>query len=325
MNPKYDETKIGVVERVVFACVCWAISAYVVILAPYFSVAVQWETWLFVVRLGVWVAMVGATLRYFLLQVPEVTGLVVLDLLKVVRDPITRDRMAMKTFSPSLHIKFPWDVVREKNFVSLERVTQEFTESYPSQEGPMLEVKCSYQYLPDVRRLQQYIAVDEKTISSGFTDVNSSILGEEIYREHTAAEARMHAKDIERRVYTRIDGDPAVTAGRHATMKEKLEEEFGINFKIFTIKDMDFEKSYQEMRSAKARMDRFGDIAKGLKTKLTTAEEGGAVDTITNKDAANLVLVDQGKAQKNIFELEGSNLAGAIVGLLGKLLPKGGL
>jgi regulator of protease activity HflC (stomatin/prohibitin superfamily) len=319
-----DETKIGAKERIIFACAFWLLSLYMVVLAPYFSVGAEWTGLVSSLRIGIWIGFIGFTLRFFLIYVPTVTGVVAQDLLRIVKDPDSGERMEMKTFGPGLHLRFPWDVVIEKNIVSLTRMTQEFQEDYPTREGPMMNAKCSYQYHPDARRLQKYIAVDEKTIRGGFTDVNSSILAEEIFRLTKAEDVKEQAKGIERRVFGRIDGDPAVTAGKHVTMKEKLEEEYGINFKIFTIRDLDFAKDFQEMRAARARMDRFGDITKDLKEKLTTRDGNKVViDTISNKDAANLVQVDQGKTQKNIFELEGSGIASAILSFLAKVVPKG--
>ncbi len=255
-------------------------------------------------NLAAWVLLFGVTFRFFLVAVPEVTGLAVLNF-------FTGELRELRS---GLRFKFPWEVVRRENFVSLELVKQEREETYASQDGPMLKVKYSYQYRPALGRLVKYIQVDESVINAGFTDITSSLLSE-ILGGKVAVYAREHVKEVEGQVVERLKNDRVDVGGVKQTWKEKLEELYGINFKLVAMADIDYSDDYQQVRSGKARMSVFAETVKELQ-----AQTG----LVNPKDAVNTVLVEQGKAEKKIFEIENlAEAAGALAGGIAKAL-KGG-
>ncbi len=242
--------------------------------------------WEFVIVVGVVFAFFGLVLKFFLVSVPEVTGLVLLNQFTGKLRPV----------GSGLNRKWPWETYREKNFFSLELTTKKFVETYASKNGPMMEVKASYQYNPDEQQLDHYITVDETTIEQGFTDVFSGILSE-IIGGKKAEDVRKRIKEVEDEVIKRLDTSALTTT---TSFKEKLENQYGVNWRLFAIADIDFAKDYQEARSGKARMEKIGETIKVLKK---------AAPLLDDKEAVNAILVEQKKATKNIFEVEGLSAA----------------
>lgn len=252
------------------------------------------------ISLGIWIVLISITIPFFLVFVSEITGLVVLN----------QFTGKMRVYGSGLNLKLPWEKVRTTNFYNLERITKEDDETYASLDGPMMVVKYSYQYQPVLELLTNYIRVDKTTIEGGLSDVISSLLSD-IISQKNADEARRGIKEIERRVTTEFEREG-----------HDLECRYGIDFKLLAISDIDFSADYQETKSAKARMTVFGETIKELKEKLPS---------INDKDAANLILVEQKKAQKTIYEIEGleslGNAGEAILKILevfGKGKKKGG-
>ena len=253
--------------------------------------------WLLVVVIGLVLVFTGLTLKLFLVSVPEVTGLILLN----------QFGGRLRAVGSGFRLKWPWETYREENFFSLELVTKKFTETYAAGNGPLMEVKASYQYNPDERRLNRYIAVDKTTIEQGFTDIFSGILSE-IIGAGEAEDVRKNIQGVQNAVIRQLDssaltvvGENGTQAGTPPSVKEKLENQYGINWRLFAIADIDFAKDYQEARSGKARMAKIGETIAVLKS---------AAPLLDDKDAVNTVLVEQGKAKKSVFEIEG--LSGAI-------------
>lgn len=235
-------------------------------------------------KIGLWITLIGTSFPFFTVLVPEVTGLIALNFFTGELHP----------FGPGLQFKYPWDIVRDENFIPLEIVTKDHKEDYAAKDGPMMKVKWSYQYVPNAGRLDRFIAVDESTIDRGFTDVISSILSE-VIGGRLSEEAREKVEEIQREVLRRLEAMVAKANGQTVGMQEKLERQYGVNFKLLAIADIDFSEDYQQARSGQARM------AVIVKTAKMIDERGGK----PTKDAMNTVLVEQGKAKKNIFEVEG--------------------
>ena len=288
-------------SRAVLTYVIWAVMLAVIVVLTSWklqSIAIWW------VQISLWLIVVGLTLQYFIVLVPEITGLRALN-------QFTGE--IKKAFIPGINFKFPWETVKEENFFSLETVTKKLEETYASADGPMMHVKASYQYHPHQDRLDKYMAVDETTIEIGFHDVLSSLLSQ-IISGKDALTAREKIKEIEQGVLRMFDEKTI----KNISLREKLEDQYGINFKLFTVADIDFSEDYQKMRSAQARMRSFAETTKNLQTTLGDP-------TLTAKDAANIMLVEQGKADKTIYEVEGlDKLEGLdkalpiIAGVLGK-------
>ena len=254
--------------------------------------------WTLVIIGGLFI-LAGLALKFLLVSVPEVTGLILLNQFNGKLRPV----------GSGLKRKWPWETYQEKNFFSLELVTKGFSETYAAEDGPIMEVRASYQYNPDQKKLDRYITVDETTIEKGFTDVFSGILSE-IIGKKKAEDARKDIQTMEKEVIEKLDASTLTTAVV-SSFKEKLENQYGVNWRIFSIADIDFSKDYQEARSGMARMEKIGQTIAVLKT---------AAPLLDDKEAVNAILVEQGKAKKNIFEVEG--LTGAISDAMVKIFGR---
>lgn len=239
------------------------------------------------------------TLEWFTASVPEATGLLLVNVLKSTRaeDPFSNQRGV----GPGLHFKLPWEQGREGNYINLRLITPPTRdETYPSAEGPMMKVKWSFQYRPNVELLPQYIGVDESTIDDGIADMGSSFLSREIGGQSVEKIKNLQG-DIEGKLLALFD-----------TGKKKLEYLYGINVMKAALHDVDYEESYQAALAAKAIAARVNEIAKDAPAGLHP------------KDAANHALVIAGKATKQINEQinevrgEGAEaLAAFLAGILG--------
>lgn len=278
-----EEQKYAIPARVIFAVAVWAGLFLLGALIP--------GHWL--IGIGAWITATGLSLPLFLVLVPEVMGLVTLNFFNG----------NLFAFGSGVKIKFPWDIVRDENFFSLELVTEQHQETYATKDGPLMLTKWSYQYRPHEKKLDKYITVDKTTIDNGFTDVFSSILSEAIGGKN-AEPARQEIAAIEAEVmeqfHAQTMGGP--NGPQTQSPKEKLEDEYGVNFKLFKLPDIDFAEDYQQARSGQARM---AVIIKAAQ-ELIQATVADGKPTISGKEAVNTVLVEQGKATKNIVEIEGN-------------------
>ncbi|KKU91596.1 MAG: hypothetical protein UY23_C0001G0202 [Candidatus Jorgensenbacteria bacterium GW2011_GWA1_48_11] len=268
-----------------------------------------------------------ALVPFISVNVPAVTGLV---LLNVFKDAGPKQKDNLRPVGPGIHLKWPWESVREENFFPLELVTEKFEETYAAWDGPLMLAKVSFQYQPTVKRLLAFIAVDKTTINEGFKGVFSSFLSETIGarelggQESGSVFVRTHVKVVEQAVTDKIDTYKVMANGEQTSAKEKLEDLYGVNFRLFNVADIDYSPDYQQARSGKARMGVVTETAK----QLIEATIADGKPTISGKEAVNLVLVEQGKAKKSIVEVEGGQAdplqrAAAILGSL-MTAPKGG-
>lgn len=239
------------------------------------------------------------TMNFFLVSVPEVTGLILLN-------QLTHE---MRGLRQGLHVKFPWETGydNDENFFSLKRITKKHSEDYAAWDGPMLKVKYSFQYeaREESEMLIKFIRVDETTIDEGINDMVSSSLSQTIGNPadlqnpsapRTAVNLRGRVKDVEQEVLDTLKRDDQVKRldGSTCSLWQKLEEDFGINIKLIAIADIDYSDDYQQMRSGKARMETLAQTVTVL--KATTPG-------LTDKEAVETILVEQGKVKKQVFEI----------------------
>lgn len=256
------------------------------------------------VKIGIWLMMVSFFWSDFITSVPEITGLVVINIFTGL----------LKAFGPGWHFKYPWEKVKEENFFSLDPRTEKIEETYAAIDD-ILSFKGLYQYVPDPRNLDKFIVYrDENAIKHGLKTEISGIISDAIGSKKSE-DARKQIKDIEKEVINHID---TVCVGGVA-IKHKLEGDYGINFKLFSIADIDFSKEYQAARSQNAITDQFIQEDKKIKAQYPD---------LSDKERANFMLLRKGNASKEIYEAEGNAdkaLLGLFMGALrGRTKDKGG-
>jgi hypothetical protein len=304
-----EEQKTGQQKRFGVAVLLWFVLTMLCI----------WKADIFNVLGWIGIGLIaGAVVGYFLaVMVPEVTGVVFLNL-------VTSE---MKPFGAGIRFKYPWESLRR--IVSLKLVTERHKETYAAHDGPFLLTKWSYQYEPRLGQLGAFIAVDKTTIDDGFTDVISSILSDIIgnaaehfpddigdedkkaAKGHESEWMREHVEFIELGVLQKLHERKVFEEGKSRnnneeglqpddqpkkvkSMRDKLEETYGVNFKLFSLADIDFDEEYQEARGGQARMNVVIEAARKL--------EGLSADATPSKEAIKMVLAERGKAKLSIVD-----------------------
>jgi regulator of protease activity HflC (stomatin/prohibitin superfamily) len=229
---------------------------------------------------ALWLYGNGKFIKYFMVSVPEVTGLVTLNL-------ATGE---MNAYGSGLHFILPWEQVKDGNYINLRVVkTDIVTETFPSKDGPVMIIKWFLQYASSVELLTAYIAVSEEVINDGLNEVASSFLTMKI-RDMEAEDVRDKEKKkaLENDLFEHFRQTVTipVTQPDGSSKDVPLEEYYGISIKLVTIADADFEADYQKARSTDQVMRKYKETADGIK---------GTDGSITNKDALDSVLMVAGK------------------------------
>lgn len=229
---------------------------------------------------ALWLYENGKVIKYFMVSVPEVTGLVTLNLFSG----------EMNTYGAGLNFILPWEQVKEGNYINLRVMkTDDKTETFPSKDGPVIIATWSLQYASSVEQLTAYIAVDEETINRGLGEVASGFLALKI-RDTNSEDAREKTKkqELETDLLQHFQQTATVPVEQpNGEIKNiPLEKFYGISIKLVAIADVDFEADYQKARSTDRVMKKFKETADGIK-----GEDG----SITSKDALDSVLMVAGK------------------------------
>lgn len=239
---------------------------------------------------ALWLYGNGRLLKFFMVSVPEVTGLVAVNLL-------TGD---MNSYGTGLHFTLPWEQIKDGNYINLRTMkTDDKQETFPCEDGPVVSVKWSLQYRSSVKQLRAYIAVDEETINKGLNEVSSSFLATKIRTMKSEAIRGSETKaTLEQNLlehFKTIATVPVKQKQKDGTETDTpLEQFYGISIMLVTIADVDFEADYQKARSTDEIMKKYKETADHIKS---------GDGSITNKDALDSVLMVAGKGvTKNVTQ-----------------------
>lgn len=257
--------------RVWFAVFCWGLIFVVALIAGVMIFSSL------LAGLAFWALAMTRLVTPFLVSVPEVTGLVTINLLAAIGGK------TYYCYPTGMHFRFPWEQVKVGNFINIRTVTPDLiVESYPAKDGPAMLTKWSFQYIALVLYLDRYIAVDETTINRGIIEVGSGFLSAEI--------ARTDAENVK----TNQDQMGRDLQGEFERMDPPPEQRYGIKILVVALADIDFEPQYQRVRTSERVATKLREIADGLKR-----------GNITEKDALNAAMVVNGDVAKRIQEVEG--------------------
>jgi regulator of protease activity HflC (stomatin/prohibitin superfamily) len=233
--------------------------------------------------------VIALSIKHFMVSVPEVTGLLTVNVFTGKLIP----------YGTGLHFRFPWEQVKEGNFINLRVVTENMEESYPAQNGPVMLVKWSFQYRPYLQYLERYISSDDNTIKQGLKDVGSSILSANI--------AGLPADDCKKNQQA-VEEELRREFGAMAPTPEEL---YGIELIRVSLADVDYEPTVQAVRASEQIAAKLQEIA----AKICKEHP-----EIKQKDAMNMAMIIHGKVTKNVVEIEGEGgnaLAALIMAALG--------
>ena len=314
--------------RFVFALLCWAgMYALTVYIAGSFLGTLM--------TIGVWVLEVGFTTRAFMVSVPEACALVTTDLLKsLVRGMIplwNHPFYNLQTYDTGLHFRFPWEQVKEGNYINLRVVTFPFRgETYPSKNGPMMKADWSIQFHPRLEMLPRYIYVGISTIMEGLHEVGSSFLSSEI-KKMDPEQVRLGQKDLENRLREhfnlathRVDDAGLQTGlstltGKSPSPNVSLEDFYGIELAKTSIADVDYSAEYQKVLESQAVAERLGEISDQLTKGDINRKQAMEAAMVINKNVTKEI-------RENVQEIrgEGANAIASFLMALANAAGKGG-
>ena len=201
------------------------------------------------VSLPIWVNLIRYTYKPFLVSVPAFVGLVT--------ESVFGGEYYI--YSTGLRAKYPWEVAKIENYFSLKTITIPFAEDFVSSDGGVVQTDGSFNYCADIDRLDNYARTSESTIVIGFTNRVKELLTREIVKR-TADEARTQITEIKvaiEALYKERKGQPKLTAHD--------EEEYGVNFRDFTIADVGYNATTQNVLSSAFNIKKLKDMGTDLK------------------------------------------------------------
>ncbi len=233
---------------------------------------------------ALWLYVNGKLFEAFIVSVPEVTGLVTINLLTG----------GMNTYGTGLDFRYPWEQVKDGNYISLRTMkTDDKQETFPCKDGPVVIVKWSLQYRSTVDQLKEYIAVDEETINKGLNEIASGFLALNIRNLKSEDIRKDKNKEVlEKNLLEHFKTTATVPVAQAATSTQKastttpLEMFYGIQIILVAVADVDFEEDFQKALTTDRVMKKFKKTAEGMKT---------GDGSITSKDALDSVLMVAGK------------------------------
>lgn len=244
-------------------------------------------------------SLVALNIKHFMVSVPEVTGLLTLDIVTG----------KLKPYGPGLHFRWPWEQLKDGLFINLRIVTEPMEETYPSKDGPAMLVKWSFQYRPSTTRiydskgmspLERYISSDDNTIKAGLKDVGSSILSADIAKL-SAEESKEKQKELEDRLEKEFETKSPPTPW----------DLYGIEIIRVSLADVDYEPDVQKVKASQVVATTLQSMAKNIQKDNPD---------ISQKDAMNAAMIIDGKITKHVVEVEGEGgnaLAALLVTALG--------
>lgn len=266
MEPVIDD-KMG---RVGFALLCWSAT---LIFFTGLGVFIT-HSWLLGLSIGLFA--LSAVIQPFMVSVPEITGLLAINVLK-------NGMEALVPYGTGLYFRYPWEQVKQGNYINLRQITETITETYPSKDS-LMQVEWIFQYTPTLEGLPCYISADDNTIKTGLRGTGSSVLSAEIAKE-TGDNCKVKQGEIEEallRKFKESSPTPLVL--------------YGIRVDRVALADVDFDTSVQQARSSQEVSRRIQQTAKEIKT---------AHPNIDDKDALNASMIIHQQTKKTIFEIEG--------------------
>lgn len=273
-------------KKITVALTSWAVVGFVSLLVTSELLEMKSPWWGAVL----WGVIMMNMVRPFMVSVPEYTKLVTVNLFNG----------TLEAYDTGLSWRFPWEQVKDGNYINTRLIPLEGEEDYPAKDGAKLHAKWQAPYR--VVDAVTYIGVGrnaEKIISAIISGVLSSFIGkgeaEEIKEKQADAEDILKKKLQEELVFTTPEG-------------EKFK--YGIEVPVVTLADLDFDLAVQKARAAKAEARATKEIAK----------EFAGVD----KDALEAAQVERGKASKQIFDVKGLDGVGAAAGAIASALKEKG-
>ena len=276
------------ISRQNFALIVWSVTLIIFVFVGTLIVGLYGTA----IGIGVCGVVVAFTFKHFIVSVPEVTILLTINLVNG----------KLKEYNSGLHFKYPWEQIKNKNYLVMEMVSKSHQEDFAARDGPNVNVKWSYRYKPNKGMMKTYLETSDSVIDTGIQDIVSGFLSA-IIAKMDAVDAREKITEIQKKIKNSFE-----KTGRY---KKTIEKSYGIDFLELSIADVEYEDRVQKARAT-------GHIAQTLKATAKTIQGRNKNSDITDKEAYNTALVIDGKIEKKEISIttdvkgEGGNALAAI-------------
>lgn len=274
------------IPRMVVALIAWGIILILSHVTTLYFLELENPLWGWVL----WSLIMSASVRPFMVSVPEITALVTINLVTG----------KLKSYETGLSFRYPWEQVKDGNYINLRLIPVDREEDYPAKDGPKMHAKWQVQFR--VIDAVKYISVGREAIEEIVTAVGSSVLSA-FMANHNAEGAKKEQKDLEKKLQENFKA-------------LKPEDTYGIEVPVVALADLDYEDIVQKVRSTQY-------VAAKLKKIAANLRSTDPKDKLKAKEALNDVMIIHGNVSKHINEVEGEG-GNALAALLMAMSQGGG-
>ncbi len=282
----------GKTARNLVAATAWILSFVFLCFICSRFVGVKYGT---LIGLVLWIIAVTQTIRVFLVSVPEITGLNVVNVLKSSKIPYG----TMSTFLTGLGIKYPWEHYNlpsdgdgHSSFIDLRSVVQAFIETAPSKDGITMIAAGTVVYRPIPRLLPKHVTVSDTVIKQQLVAIATGKSAQEIFKYRSEI-VKKQTQKIEKALKDHFE--VAKTSGLDGS--KSLEELYAVDVLEVTLADVDYSAEFTDALTARATMS----VVQEAVNRLINENH---IDPQKALDLA-MMLLRPGSVEKKIFAIEG--------------------
>lgn len=251
------------------------------------SIPGQW-----LVGIALWLLVFLTILKLHLISVPEITGLVTLDVIRGV----------MHAYGSGWKIKYLWEQANDENHINMRLLPTSGTYKLVTKDGINVTFTYTVQYRPRLRLLPVYIRVDKKDIDGALDAIVRSAVSLRAMGR-TADELRSDEKVEEMNTALRTE------LGQDGYGHE-IEYRYGIDIEVVSISEPTFNEDYIESTTAQVITSKFDAAARKLR-------EGDGGLGLSGQAAMDVVLLaNKEKIERKVIAVEASDLADKLTGAI---------
>lgn len=250
------------------------------------SQAGQW-----LMGLGIWLAVFLSILKLHLISVPEITGLVTLDVFRGV----------MHAYGSGWKIKYLWEQANDENYINMRLLPTSDSHALVTKDGVKVTFTYTVQYRARLRLLPIYIRVDKEDIDGALDAIVRSAISLKAMGR-TADELRSDEKVEEMNQALREE------LGQDGYGHE-IEFRYGIDIEVVSISEPTFGEDYVESTTAQVITAKFDAAARKLRESDGLGLSGQAAMDV-------VLLANKEKIERKVIAIEASDLADKLTGAI---------
>jgi hypothetical protein len=256
--------------------------------------------WLMGLALGL--AFFLSVLKIHLISVPEIAGLVTLDVFRGV----------MHAYGSGWKIKYLWEQANDENYINLRLVPTKGTYTLVSKDGVEVTYTYTIQYRARLRLLPIYIRTEKTDIDEQLGAIARSVIAVGTMKKN-ADDLRSDEKveELNKALRNQLGQDEN---------GHEIEYRYGIDIEVISLSEPTFSKDYIEATTAKVITQKFDEAARKLR------EDGGL--GLSGQAAMDVVLLaNKENIERKVIGVEASDLAdklsNAVRDGINAFIPKG--